>query len=271
MNSPAEIARLYLNVGKAKTGLPVHKTLLLAFLAGCFIAVGGIASTTAAVGVTAPGLAKLVSGAVFPVGLAMVLIAGSELFTGNSLLIIPILQKEITAGSMVKNWALVWIGNLVGGIFIAWLVVYSGVAGAFDGQLAHNIMNTAIAKCSLGFGEAFLRGVGCNFLVCIAVWMAFAAKDVAGKIAGLFFPIMAFVVIGFEHSVANMYYIPAGIFAHARYGGQGLNFDALAWGNFFGRNLLPVTLGNLVGGVIFVGVIYWICYGRQEQAPGKDR
>ena len=283
MNTPAEIAKAYLSTGKRKVQTVPSVTLILAFLAGGFIAVGGITAATASAGIGAPGPARLVSGAVFPSGLAMVLIAGAELFTGNSLLILPFLEGEITLPGMLKNWILVYIGNLAGSICFAWLVVFSGLPGSFGGLVGYQIANAAAAKCALSFPTAFLRGVGCNFLVCIAVWMSFAAKDIAGKIAGMYFPICAFVIIGFEHSIANMYYISAGLFVRGNAAAiaavenavknsagtaaplPALDLSGITWGSFLAGNLLPVTLGNIVGGAVFVGAAYWFCYLRERK------
>ena len=268
--SPAEVAKNYIAAGKAKVALPIPRMLLLAVLAGVFIGVGGIASTTAAVSVAAPSLGKLLGACVFPGGLTMVLLAGSELFTGNCLLTIPLLEREITWGGMLKSWVVVYLGNLLGSLILAALVVFGHTPDLFGKGLAVSILSTAAGKCALGFGDAFFRGILCNFLVCIAVWISFAAKDVVGKIAGLFFPIMMFVLCGFEHSVANMYYIGAGLFAKLvpayaeAAAAAGADLAALTVGRFFAGNLLPVTLGNIVGGSVCVGAAYWFCYLRKK-------
>lgn len=265
MNSPAEIAANYSAVAQNKVRLRALPMFLLAIMAGIFIALAGAGSSTAACSVAAPSLAKLVSALVFPAGLAMVVLAGAELFTGNNLLVISLLQREITLKAMLRNWLIVYLGNFVGSLLVAALVVYSHLFSNFFGALAVSAISTAAIKCSLTFGDAFLRGIGCNFLVCIAVWIAFAAKDVAGKLAGLYFPILLFVVSGFEHSVANMFYGAAGLFANgtAEYAAlaalAGVDTAALTWGNFLLGNLLPVTLGNIVGGMA-VGLVYWCCY-----------
>lgn len=267
--SPAEVAKNYVNVGKGKANLPIAKMFLLAIMAGAFIAIGGISSTTAAVSVTQPSLAKLLSACIFPGGLTMVLLAGSELFTGNCLLTIPLLEKEITFGSMLKNWGVVYLGNFVGSMLVAAGVIFGHTASLFQNQLAVSILSTAAGKCSLSFSDALIRGILCNFLVCIAVWVAMAAKDAAGKVIALFFPIVMFVVSGFEHSVANMYYIGAALFAkmvpeYAQAAVEaGVNVDAVSVGNFFGVNLLPVTIGNIIGGGICVGCVYWFLYVRK--------
>ncbi|KIR02018.1 Formate efflux transporter [Lachnospiraceae bacterium TWA4] len=261
MNSPAEIAKNYLTIGKNKVNTPVPKMFLLAMLAGMFIGMGAVAAT-AANGTLGAGVGAFV----FPGGLAMVLVAGSELFTGNSLIVIPLLQGEVSIGGLLKNWVVVYLGNLVGSLLVAFIAVQGGVMTKFGA----GTVSTALSKCSLSFSDALLKGIGCNFLVCIAVWMSFAAKDVVGKIVGLYLPIMMFVIAGFEHSVANMTYIPMGLFANqtmrdaavkaAEESGKAIDLANLSWGNFFISNLLPVTIGNIIGGGILVGCVYWFVY-----------
>lgn len=269
--TPAEIAKNYIAIGKAKVNTPIGRMFLLAVLAGAFIGLGGVGATTAAVSIPYASVGKLVGACIFPGGLTMVLLAGSELFTGNTLLVIPLLEKEIRLAEMLKSWGIVYIGNLVGGFLVAAGIVYSHQISLFNNQMAVSVISTAASKCTLTFGDALIRGIFCNFLVCIAVWISFAAKDVAGKIAGLFFPIMIFVLCGFEHSVANMYYISAGLFANGipAYSQAaleaGLDTNALTWGNFFIKNLLPVTIGNIIGGAVCVGSAYWFLYLRKKE------
>jgi formate/nitrite transporter len=259
MNSPAEVAKNYLTIGKNKANTEISRMFILAIFAGMFIGMAAVAATAANV-----NLGSGVGAFVFPGGLAMVLIAGSELFTGNNLIIIPVLQGEVSVGGMLKNWVVVWIGNFVGSMIVALIAVYSGAMNNFGAAA----IKTATAKCTLGFGPALLKGIGCNLLVCIAVWMSFAAKDVAGKIIGLYFPIMMFVISGFEHSVANMCYIPLGLLANDKMTAAaveaGVDSTGLTWGNFFAGNLLPVTIGNIIGGAILVGVLYWYVYVKPQ-------
>lgn len=270
MNSPKEIANNYIAIGKGKVNTPVAKMFVLGILAGIFIAFGGVASTAAAVSVPLASVGKFLGACIFPGGLTMVLLAGSELFTGNCLLVIPLCKKEIALGGMLKNWVVVYLGNMVGGIAVAAICVFSHQAGLFNNGLAASMISTAAGKVSLSFGDAFLRGIACNFLVCIAVWISFAAKQVSSKIIGLFFPIMMFVLCGFEHSVANMYYIAAGIFAkgNAAYleaaTAAGADVSGLTWGAMFTKNLLPVTLGNIIGGAVLVGLAYWFVYLKDD-------
>lgn len=250
MLSPGEVARTYVTIGKGKAEMPAGRMFLLAVLAGAFIALAGVGATFGNVYVN-----KVAGAAIFPAGLAMVIVAGSELFTGNCLLVIPLLERKITLQGLLRNWLIVYAGNLLGGLLVAAMTV---LAGTYDG-IYDAVIATAVAKVSLPFGAALLRGVLCNFLVCIAVWMAFAAKTVGGKIAGLFLPVFLFVLCGFEHSVANMFYLPAGIFAATRYG---VGTELSVFG-MWSRNLLPVTLGNIIGGGA-VGAVYWAVYLRKK-------
>lgn len=192
----------------------------------------------------------------FPAGLALVLIAGSELFTGNCLLVIPLLEKEVKFSNVLKNWIFVYLGNFVGSAILAFLVVYGHNPSLLDGALLDTVMSVAKAKVSLSFGDAVLRGIVCNIMVCLAVWMSFAGKTVGGKMAGLYFPIMIFVLGGFEHSIANMYYLAAGMFANAVYG---VGEASVNIGSSLLNNLLPVTIGNWIGGAL-IGVTYWFLY-----------
>lgn len=261
--TPKEVAENYLSVCRVKASLPTGRMFLLAIMAGAFVALAGAASTAAAATVGDPSLAKLVSGCVFPAGLAMVVVAGSELFTGNNLMIMGVLSRAISVRQMLRNWGVVYLGNFVGAVLVAALCVLGHVFSAFDGRLAQSVVTIAQAKASLSFGDAFFRGILCNFLVCTAVWMASAARSVPGKILAVFFPILAFVVAGFEHSIANMYYLAAGLFTAAQTGAAA---GGLTWGRALLGNLLPVTLGNLVGGVLLAGMSAWYLYLKQGKA-----
>lgn len=266
LHTPGEIAKNYIGIGKNKAAMRTDKMFLLAVMAGIYIAVAGCGASAASC--TIGGSAgKLVGACVFPAGLTLVLLAGSELFTGNCLLVIPVLEREISPGAMLRSWLIVYLGNFVGSVLIAWMAAYSHQLSLFDGQLAAATVNTAVAKVSMPFVDAFLKGILCNLLVCLAVWVSFAAKDAAGKVIGLFYPVMVFVVCGFEHSVANMFYCPAGLFAAGlpEYA-EAITADVsnLTWANFLFRNLVPVTLGNIVGGSLFVGVVYWWAYLHKD-------
>lgn len=258
-----------------KANLPAGKMLLLGFLAGAFIAFGAQFSNMVSFNLLSSadtyGLGRCLAGFVFAVGLMLVILAGAELFTGNCLMICGVLDKKITAGQMLKNWALVFIGNLIGAVFIAAMLNYTGLFSSGAGLLGAMTVKIGAGKTSLLFGKAFVLGILCNWLVCLAVWMAFVADNTVGKMLSCLFPIWLFVASGFEHSIANMYYIPAAIMAKGEYGQAAMDIgvtqemlDGLNWGCFFSANLLPVTLGNIVGGVIFVGVIYYICYGDKK-------
>lgn len=262
MLSPAEIAAKYADVGAAKTKLPILKMFLLGIFAGMFIAFGAFGSQIASLGVTPATTGKLLGALVFPIGLTLVLVAGAELFTGNCLILIPVLSKKATVSGMLKNWCVVYLGNLVGGVLTAVTVTYSHSLSAYDGALAQSVVSTAIAKNALSFGDAFLRGILCNILVCLAVWMSFAATELAGKIIALFVPVTLFVLCGFEHSVANMFFIPVGIFASMEYGIEAGGLDFLS---ALVNNILPVTLGNIVGGSFVVGLVYWYVYLKDKK------
>jgi len=187
-------------------------------------------------------------------------ICGAELFTGNSLLTKTALHGQLPWGKIAENWCLVIFGNLVGSIFFAWLMFQSGLWQS--GRIAEHAVAIASAKTELSFGVALVRGILCNWLVCLAVFMAAAARDIPGKIMACYVPIMAFVASGFEHSVANMYFIPTGLLLKAE---LGLQNASLTWGNFFIGNLIPVTLGNILGGVVFVAGAYWFIYLKSDE------
>ena len=241
----AQAAADYCAAAEKRVRQSVPRLLLLGTLAGMFIAFAGVA---ASIGGALAG--KIASAAIFPMGLTMVLLAGSELFTGNCLFLLPLLRGDITGGRTMGSWAVVYCGNLIGSIVIAFIVVRCGVLDS----IAPAAIATAAAKAALPFAVAFLRGVLCNFLVCLAVWMAFCAASAGGKVISLYGPIFIFVLCGFEHSVANMYYIPAGIFLCKN--------GELSWLSLV-QNLLPVTLGNLVGGCA-LGCILYLLYGRKS-------
>ena len=256
MNSPPEIATTYLSAGIKKVRLPIPKMFILGVYAGLFIASGGLCSSICSYHLSG-GHGRFISGLVFPIGFMLCLCAGSELFTGNCLLIIPLCCGKILISEMLISWLIVYFGNFIGGLIMALLVVYGHVANLFDSGLAQVIVNNASSKTSLGFGDAFVKGILCNFMVCLAVWLSFGAKDLFSKIAALWAPILLFISCGFEHCVANMYFIPAGLFASYEYGLTRVDLD---WGRYFYKNLIPVTLGNICGGAILVGLGYWYIY-----------
>lgn len=257
MHSPVEIAKNYIEIGIHKANLSVFKMILLGIFAGIFISFAGIASTTAACSISIPSIAKLVSAIIFPAGMAMVLIAGSELFTGNNLIIIAVLEKKLPVYKMLKNWLFVYIGNFLGAALVSCLVVYGHTPDLFGSDLAQAIVNSGASKLSLSVSDAFIRGILCNILVCIAIWMSFAAKNVPGKLLTSFWPVMLFVLCGFEHSIADMYFGMSAIFTAHEYG---IAAEGLTWFNFIFHCLLPVTLGNIIGGAGIVGTGYWLIY-----------
>ncbi len=259
------------NVGVAKATSPWLTVFVLGILAGAYIGLGGMLATTVTFDLAAKvglGFSKLVSGAVFSVGLMLVVIAGAELFTGNNLMISSVMLNRITLGAMIKRWGVVLFANFIGSILIVLIFYYSGLWKTGDGALGAAIVKTACAKVNLTFTEALSRGIGCNWLVCLAVWMALAARQTIGKIFAIFFPIMAFVALGFEHNVANMFYIPTGILFVQKsvvQQIQGMDLSSLNWINFLWKNFLPVTIGNIIGGSVFVGMSYWGAYLRPEK------
>lgn len=250
MLTPNETIDKTITVGKAKAGFSPAKILLLSIFAGAFIALAGVGATFGNFYV-----GKLAGAVIFPVGLMMVVIAGSELFTGNNLMVVAAAKREITWRKLFSNWALVLLGNFIGAMLVTVLTVYSGVLD----QAAELVINTAVAKNNLGFVEALFRGILCNFLVCIAVWMAFMSDTLGGKVAAIFGPIMLFVLCGFEHSIANMFYGPAGILMSLKTG-IATNLTPLS---FFLQNLIPVIIGNIVGGAVFVGLGYLLAYSEK--------
>ncbi len=267
--APKTIAEtVAVTVGVAKATSPWLTVFVLGILAGAYIGFGGFLSTTVTFDMAAvfgTGFTKLVSGATFSVGLMLVVIAGAELFTGNNLMVSSVMSSKIAFSTMMTRWGLVFLANFIGSIIVAVLFYWSGLWKTGDGALGLAAVKVASTKVNLGFGEALVRGIGCNWLVCLAVWMAMAARHTIGKIFAIFFPIMAFVAIGFEHCIANMYFIPTGIlFMHhaAIPGLGGLDLSSLTWINFLWKNLVPVTIGNIIGGTVFVGMSYWGAYLR---------
>ena len=269
MTSGSDLLITAAKAGEKKANLSCSQQFLLAIMAGAFIAFGAQASSMVSHTIQAANTAKFIGGLIFPVGLILVIIAGAELFTGNSLMIIALAQGRITFTRLVRSWLVVYLGNFTGSVLLAWLISYSGQLDFTSGLLGSFTIKTAAGKISLSFTNALISGILCNWLVCLAVWMSFAADDFAGKVLAAFFPVWTFVASGFEHSVANMYYIPAGIFAKGNilYVNNAIEsglsqsvINNLGWTSMFVNNLLPVTLGNLLGGSLFVGLAYWLIY-----------
>ncbi|PLX82934.1 MAG: FdhC protein [Desulfuromonas sp.] len=262
--TPAETALTIAENGRRILTQPILKTIVLSLLAGFYIAFGAELATLVTSDASqhlGVGVTRLLGGSVFSLGLMLVVICGAELFTGNSLLPKAALEGHIPWSKIARNWVVVILGNLVGSLFFAWLMVQSELWQT--GRVAEHAVGIAAAKCQLPFGVALIRGILCNWLVCLAVFMATAARDITGKMFACYMPIMAFVASGFEHSVANMYFIPTGLLLKAR---LGLEAPGLEWSSFFITNLIPVTLGNIIGGVVFVGFAYWFVHlqGRKR-------
>ena len=270
--TPSEIVDYTEETGIKKAGMPVLRTLLLAFLAGVFIALASVGSNIISHDIENIGVAKYLAGLIFPTGLILVVIAGAELFTGNNLISIAALSGKVKWSKYFWNLIMVWLGNLVGSVFIALLIYLSGQLNYTDGLLGAYTIKVAALKTSLSFTEAFASGILCNLLVCLAVWMSYSTKDIAGKALVIFFPIWLFIASGYEHSVASMYYLTAGLLAKNNPDlvlktGELMSFSAenlnnLTILNAFMDNLVPVTIGNLVGGALFIGALYWWAYKK---------
>jgi formate/nitrite transporter len=222
------------------------------------------------------GVGRLLGGLVFSLGLILVVVGGAELFTGNTLIVMAWAHRRVSTAKLLQNWVVVYLGNLGGALATAVLMFLTGQYGFAGGQVGVNALNTAQAKCSLGFVQAVALGVMCNALVCLAVWLCYSARSVQDKIMSIIFPITAFVACGFEHCVANMYFIPIGLMVKdwaapefwALAGRTAADYPALTWPAFFWVNLLPVTIGNIIGGTVLVGLAYWSIYLRRHPAGG---
>jgi formate/nitrite transporter len=252
-----------------KANISFWNIIILGIMAGVYIGFGGMMATliaTDAAKFVGLGLSKVITGAVFSVGLMLVVIAGAELFTGNNLMLMGVLEKKIKIHQMLYKWLLVFIANFIGALLLAYIAYATGLWKGNNFAIGAAALKIAHAKVTLTWMEAFTRGFLCNILVCLAVWMAMASNNIIGKIWAIFFPIMTFVALGFEHSIANMYFIPMGIMLKGTPAAHlaGINLSALTWNNFIFANLIPVTLGNIVGGSLFVGTLYWYVYVKNK-------
>ncbi|MDT8897493.1 MAG: formate transporter FocA [Thermanaerothrix sp.] len=277
---PPEMAQKAEAIGVKKANLDFWSMLALSVLAGAFIALGAIFATTVSAGSTLPyGVTRLLTGLVFTLGLILVIVGGAELFTGNNLIIMAFTSGKVTLGALLRNWIIVYIGNFIGSVATALLVFLSGQYKFGNGAVGLNALNIANAKVNLEFVQAIALGILCNALVCLAVWLCYSARTTTDKILSIIPPISAFVAAGFEHSIANMYFIPIGLFikewAPASFwklqalvdAGKTLeSYANLTWGNFFLANLLPVTIGNIIGGAFMVGLVYWFIYLRHHRS-----
>ncbi len=267
--SPKEIAHRVKTVGVAKARLPLLSMLLLGILAGAFIGLGALyfvivksdASLSFAV-------SQLLSGLAFSLGLILVIVAGAELFTGNNLLAMAWADKQITSYELLKNWLVICVANFLGATGLAVLVFLSGHTEMNGGAIADKYLLIAAAKCSLPFWSAFFKGVLCNVFVCLAVWMALAGRTVIDKAVAIVFPISAFVAAGFEHSIANMYIVPLAMLIKT-FGSSTIIADSVSWMGLL-TNLVPVILGNLIGGSVLVGLIYHVIYRREQHTSDES-
>jgi formate transporter len=273
---PPGMARRAEAIGVVKASMAVPRVLLLAVLAGAFIGLGACLSTVATTGsedAIGSGPTRVLAGVVFSLGLVLVVVGGAELFTGNNMLVMAVVARRLTVRAMLRNWAIVYAGNLVGAMGTAWLVYLSGQYRTDSGAVGRNALDTAAAKAALPFDEALVRGILANALVCLAVWLCMSARSVIDKVVAVVFPVTAFVAAGFEHSVANMYFLPIGLFVKAGapdgfWSASGTTADAyggLTWRTFLLDNLVPVTIGNVIGGAVLVGLVYALAY----PAPGS--
>ncbi len=271
--NPTDVAHeLTETVMPAKANFRKSKTFVLAIAAGALIAFGAQVSLTVMTGTEqiSWGLAKLVGAMTFATGLMMVVLTGAELFTGNVMMTFSVIEKKTSLAKLLRNWSIVYLGNLVGSIILATLIYFSGASHNSHEALGVMGLTTAYTKASLPLVEAFTRGILCNWLVCLAIWMASSSRHVIGKIFAIFFPIMTFVASGYEHSIANMYFLTNGLFLKntpAVVAASGLTADQLSVLNLktciFG-NLIPVTLGNMVGALVFVVLLFWTAYLRDD-------
>lgn len=265
---PPQMARRAEGAGVAKAELDALSMFGLAMLAGAFIGLGAIFCTVAVSGATdmAFGVKKVFGGLVFSLGLILVVVGGAELFTGNNLIVMAWASGKVSTLQLLRNWVIVYIGNFAGSVGTAILMYLTHQYEFGGGAVGVAALSIASSKVNLGFVQAVALGIMCNVLVCLAVWLTFSARTTIDKILSIIFPITAFVAAGFEHSVANMYFIPEALLIKgldpAFAANSGLALDQLTWPSFFVRNLLPVTIGNVIGGAVLVAAVYWIIYLR---------
>lgn len=271
-NSPVQVIETNIKGGETKVNLPIIKMIILGVMAGAFIALGGATSSTAAHNISNVGLSRFVSGIIFPVGLMLITFIGGELFTGNCLTSMGAMDHRFSWDKVVRDLCIIWLSNLVGAVIIAALTYFSGNLDYSSGLLGAYSIKVALGKCTITPVKGITSGILCNILVCAAILMGTAAKDIGGKVWAIFFPIMAFVVGGFEHCVANMFYIPVGIMASMNetyvqkaqeaYGITAEQLSKLSIGGFI-SNQIPVTIGNILGGMIFVGLPCYLVHCKK--------
>jgi formate/nitrite transporter len=285
---PPAMAAKAEDLGVKKANLSLANMFVLAILAGAFIAMGAIFATTVSAGSIAVnaadgatvyktglpyGIVRLLTGLVFTLGLILVIVGGSELFTGNNLIVMAFSSGKVTLGALLRNWVVVFVGNFVGAILTAYIMFLTKQYTFGSGAIGLAALNIGEAKTSLDFVQAIALGMMCNALVCMAVWLCYSARTTTDKILAIIPPISAFVAAGFEHSIANMYFIPVALFIKDMGAPQffetisktAADFPHLTWSNFFIANLLPVTIGNIIGGAVMVGLVYWFIYLRKPK------
>jgi formate transporter len=290
---PPAMAAKAEDLGVKKASMPAVNMFVLAILAGAFIGIGAIFATTVAAGSISVkdaagaaafstgmpyGITRLLTGLVFSVGLILVVVGGAELFTGNTLITIAFASKKVSIMQLLRNWTIVYTGNLVGSVLTAYIVFLGKQYSFGNGAIGLTALSIGEGKTSLTFIQAVALGIMCNALVCMAVWLCYSARTTTDKILAIIPPISCFVAAGFEHSVANMYFIPLALFVKGSgdaaffeaIGRTAASFPNLTWGNFFIANLLPVTIGNIIGGALMVGLIYWFVYLRKETKPAPQ-
>jgi formate transporter FocA len=270
---PENMAKQAENSGVSKVKQSFSKTFVLAILAGAFISFGAIFATTITAEQTvSPGFTKLIGGGAFSLGLILVIIGGAELFTGNNMIVIAWANKKIKTSQVLRNWSIVFFGNFIGAVSMAVLMLYSLQYSSGSGSIGAKALAIAEHKCSLGFTQAIILGILCNTLVCLAIWLSYSAKTTSSKILAILFPITGFVAAGFEHSIANMYFISKGLFIKnsaddafwTSINSSAEQYPHLTWNNFIFNNIIPVTIGNIIGGTLMVGLIYWFVYLKEN-------
>lgn len=283
---PAEMATSAEYMGVRKAEMPFLKMFMLSVLAGAFISLGALFSTTVSagsMGINTPdgaaafstalpfGVTRLLAGFVFSLGLILVVVGGAELFTGNNLIVMAWASGKVSFMAMIRNWVIVYIGNFVGAFGTAILMFFTRQYTFGNDAIGIAAINTAVAKTSLDFMQAIALGILCNALVCMSIWLSFSARSTIDRITAIIFPITAFVAAGFEHCVANMYFIPYALLVKmgdpefmGRISKKIINLDQLTWGNFILDNLIPVTIGNIIGGAVLVAAVYWAIFLRKQ-------
>ncbi len=277
---PAETARKAEELGVTKANQGAGTLLILGILAGAFIALGAVFATTiSADPALSFGISRLLGGLAFCLGLILVVLAGAELFTGNNLIVMALASKRITFGKLLRNWGIVYAGNFIGALATALLVFAAEQYNQGPGFIGLKMLSIGEAKSGLSMGPAIALGILCNALVCLAVWLCVSARSFTDKVLAIVFPITAFVAAGFEHCVANMYFVPKALFVKMwgseefwrKTGASAESYVNLSWENFLLNNLLPVTIGNILGGSLLVGLVYWFVYLRGVSTAQSPR